>query len=494
VIDLDEPLQSSDGEQESEPSHPRVVFILGAGFSRALSSQMVCTDKLGERIRAKLENLPPNLTRGASFEDWLARLAEPQPDQSVESNLRRQTDFQAIVRTLAAELETAQEESQLLGLPPWLNRLITVAHFWQSTLISFNYDTLIESSTPGCLLQMPNPLQIPVTIPLSSGDAIGQMPPLPNGPSRAPFPSFRLLKLHGSLAWSWVFGDTTGLTIARMPIDEEEVFASTIVKTSSPFVGESRQIIAEPPEDPVSRKARLLPSRTQFIAPPSGAKSGYYQNPFMNALWTNARLALEEADEVYFVGYSMPSADTTARGLFRESLRPDAKIVIVNPCPTQIHDQITKWGFNDIDVLSKPNCVEQMVEMLEDRRGKEAFIRLKRRFAVGDLDSTANPNALVMPYGTSSGRQTLRQYAINGSSLVLQECSDDVGGLKIPELLELISREDIEDIRIRNENAKSEQRVVHFEFGWSQDGASAKMPLTLSLRVATVPNSNSSEQ
>ena len=210
----------------------------------------------------------------------------------------------------------------------------------------------------------------------------------------------------------------------------------------------------------------------------------------MTQLWKNARLALENAEEVYFVGYSMPSADSTARGLFRESLDPNKKIVIVNPCPTQILDQMTEWGFVVDEVLSESNCVEQMVEMLEDRRGKEALIRLKRRFAVRDFDLALNPNALVMPYGSSSGRQRLRQYAINGNSLVLQECSDDVGGLKISELLELISREDIEDIRIRNESAKSEQRVVHFEFGWSLDGASAKIPLALSLRVATIPSSN----
>ena len=421
-------------------------------------------------------------------------MAEPQPDQSVESNLRRQTDFQAVVRTLAAELETAQEESKLLGLPRWLNRFITVAHFWRSTLISFNYDTLIESSTPGCLLQMPNPLQIPATIPLSSGDAIGQMPPLPNGPSRAPFLSFRLLKLHGSLAWTWDFGDTTGLTIARIPIDNEETRASAIFVTSTGFAGHPQQVLAEPWEDPVSRKARLLPNRTYFIAPPSGAKSSYYQNPFMKQLWKNARLALEEADEVYIVGYSMPSADATARGLFRESIRPDARVIVVNREPEPIVKEITAWGLKVDRVLDEPNCVEQMVEMLEDRRGKEALNRLKRRFAVGDFDATTEQGAVVIPVDSSSGYQRVKHVGIDENSLVLQECSDEAGALTIPKLLELICSEEIEDIRIRSESAESPQRVVHFMFDWRPNAAIPKLPSKLWLRVVTVPNSNAGEQ
>lgn len=485
MIDLDEPLESDSDGQESDPGHPRAVFILGAGFSRALSSQMLCTDDLGKRIRATLENLPPNLTRGTSFEDWLSRLAEPQPDQSIESNLFRQSHFHSIVRTMAAELEAAQDKSISLGLPAWLYQFITVVHFWKSTLISFNYDTLIERTTPGCLLQMPNPVRIPATIPLSSGDAIGQMPPLPNGPSRAPFPSFRLLKLHGSLAWSWDFGDTTGLTIARMPIDDEEVLANAIVKTSSGVFGDAMAMIAEPPEDAMSRKARLLPDRTHFIAPPSGPKSSYYQNPFMAQLWKNARLALENADEVYFVGYSMPRADVTARGLLRESLRPDARIIVVNTDPKLIVQQIIEWGLKVDGVLDKPNCVEQMVETLEDRRGKEAITRLKQRFAVGDFDLAANPSAVVMPFGTSSGNQRVKHVGFEGGSLILEESSDKEGALTIPELFDLISREGIEGITIRSESAGYEQRVVHYGFGWSLNGAITRVPISLSLRVAT---------
>ena len=214
----------------------------------------------------------------------------------------------------------------------------------------------------------------------------------------------------------------------------------------------------------------------------------------MKQLWKNARLALEEADEVYIVGYSMPSADATARGLFRESIRPDARVIVVNREPEPIVKEITAWGLKVDRVLDEPNCVEQMVEMLEDRRGKEALNRLKRRFAVGDFDATTEQGAVVIPVDSSSGYQRVKHVGIDENSLVLQECSDEAGALTIPKLLELICSEEIEDIRIRSESAESPQRVVHFMFDWRPNAAIPKLPSKLWLRVVTVPNSNAGEQ
>lgn len=247
-------------------------------------------------------------------------------------------------------------------------------------------------------------------------------------------------------------------------------------------------MVAEPPEDPLNRLARLLPDRSRFIAPPSGQKSSYYQNPFMTQLWKNARLAPENADEVYFVGYSMPAADSTARGLFRESIKPDAKIIIVNPSPTQIHDQITEWGLKVDEVLSEPNCVEQMVETLEDRRGKEAFARLKKRFLAGDVDQTRNPDATVIPAGLSDGMRRVKYVEVRGNSLILEVSSEKDGGMSTSQLFDLIKNASIQDIRICS--AGSEQRMIHYEFAWILNGTVAKSPLTLSLRVTTVPGSS----
>ena len=121
-------------------STPRRVFILGAGFSKAVSDLMPDTNELGRWIAEKLD-IPSNLTRG-TFEDWLSRLGEVQPDVLPADNFQRQNYFHQIVETISISLEEKQNEvlGQEGGLPPWLSRFVTVMHFWQSTLISFNND------------------------------------------------------------------------------------------------------------------------------------------------------------------------------------------------------------------------------------------------------------------------------------------------------------------------------------------------------------------
>lgn len=223
---------------------------------------------------------------------------------------------------------------------------------------------------------------------ISAGDVVGQMPSLPFGPSRAPFASLRLWKLHGSLAWWWVTGDRTGMTTARWPVDSEEQNSSTITQKLDTFVGVGMTQKAEPHEAETDRRRRLLPGRSRFIAPPLGMKSDYFQNPFMVQLWRNARRALENATEVYFVGYRLPPADTAARGLFRESIQCHARIFVVNPEPDQIGPQLRAWGFQDINYLSGDQCVEEMVEKIEIERAGEL---------VSELTQLSNSSQIIFP-------------------------------------------------------------------------------------------------
>lgn len=56
------------------------VFILGAGFSRAISDRMPLTDELGN-LALNRGIFPPETApfQGGQFEAWLSRRAEPQP-------------------------------------------------------------------------------------------------------------------------------------------------------------------------------------------------------------------------------------------------------------------------------------------------------------------------------------------------------------------------------------------------------------------------------
>ena len=70
------------------------VFILGAGFSPAISGLMPLTDELGDACLAfnDLHNARgvPRKFRGGRFETWLSSIAEPQPYQSEPRNLENQ--------------------------------------------------------------------------------------------------------------------------------------------------------------------------------------------------------------------------------------------------------------------------------------------------------------------------------------------------------------------------------------------------------------------
>ena len=85
------------------------VFVLGAGFSKAISQQMPTIDELGESCRRLLETAGhkdrmPTYFADGLFEQWLSRLATDQPDYSAATNAENLGAFarasEAITRIL----------------------------------------------------------------------------------------------------------------------------------------------------------------------------------------------------------------------------------------------------------------------------------------------------------------------------------------------------------------------------------------------------------
>src|SRR6266487_1369530 len=127
-----------------------VVLILGAGFSRAISDAAPLTDELGNLVVSRMsdDRLPahPRGFEGGSFEVWLSRLGEDQPDLSVEANLLNRYWF-ACVTNAVHEIIAARELEILAADPPtWLLQLLGIAHARRMTVITFNYDTLVEQA------------------------------------------------------------------------------------------------------------------------------------------------------------------------------------------------------------------------------------------------------------------------------------------------------------------------------------------------------------
>ena len=226
----------------NEPAHD--VFILGAGFSRAISSHMPLTDELGAEAveRAGITDHPD--LREGRFETWLSRLAEPQPDLDEVRNSENRTTFVKLLEGIHSTITERQGLALKNDAYAWLEELVAAWHARQATLITFNYDCLVESVYTSCgLFDFEGQGTRLSEWHLSRG--VPPPPPAGMYPTGTPRPTARVLKLHGSTNWYWVPGDTTGSTLNSWRIEDD---------------------------DPEERR-RLLPGRDPFIVPPAALKS-----------------------------------------------------------------------------------------------------------------------------------------------------------------------------------------------------------------------------
>lgn len=277
------------------------VFILGAGFSRAVSSRMPLTDELGNACLAfnSLAGAPgvPAAFTGGRFETWLSSIAEPQPYQPEPTNLENQVLFVKFSDAIGQVLGSRVDEALSVPPPRWLAKFVTAAHVRKATVITFNYDTLVECAVDYRGIYLPT-----LAEPVAWTEVTGDVPGWPAGTMRfaaTPVETFRLLKLHGSLNWFWIPGDASGLSVAR------RVLPGTF-EDSVPYTEEARR--------------RQLPARVPFVVPPSSTKSSYYQNRLVRELWIQAGEALHAASHVSLVGYSLPMTDLTASSMLERTL------------------------------------------------------------------------------------------------------------------------------------------------------------------------------
>ena len=128
------------------------VFILGAGFSKAIHHEMPTMDELSSAVRAKLKAIsvpvPDALDKlGNNIELWMTYLSHAQPwlkphendlNKGFSGHLREQ-----IKEIILAKTEAAAQSSR----PHWLIDLIKSWHQRRATIITLNYDTLVERAS-----------------------------------------------------------------------------------------------------------------------------------------------------------------------------------------------------------------------------------------------------------------------------------------------------------------------------------------------------------
>ena len=110
-------------------THGRDVFILGAGFSKAIAMQMPTMVELGAEVRKRLAEvislssaIPDSL--GDDIELWMTYLSQPQPWlQEPDIDLHRSLGGR-IRQFIAAVIKERTAQASASLAPDWLRKLI----------------------------------------------------------------------------------------------------------------------------------------------------------------------------------------------------------------------------------------------------------------------------------------------------------------------------------------------------------------------------------
>ena len=293
------------------PEHD--VFILGAGFSKAINSQMPTmselTDLVSERLESSGITLPPPLKDPENnsakeieknIELWMTFLSESQPwietpfieaNRAITGFIRRYIRDVIEERTWASMRTPEVLDDESHSMPQWLPLLVNEWHDRRASVITLNYDTLVERAAERALGHYVDPYYPPYLLMNGSIDS----PHLHNQAMN----TFTLFKLHGSVNWHYS---------GRQDFFGEPIYYSEI----SPWGPRRIQI----------ESSSFLSSRHKepLIIPPVMQKSTYFNNESIRRLWREASMALEGATRVFVIGYSLPQSDLGMQFFLKQSL------------------------------------------------------------------------------------------------------------------------------------------------------------------------------
>ena len=333
----------------------RDVFILGAGFSKAINPAMPTMENLTNAVRSKFETSnasdntlpfppPPLVNRDSSgreldnnIELWMTYLSQSQPWLSETYNQTNKALATLIRRYIREIIEQrisksmARSENILTGpttsKPEWLDALVELWSTRQASVITLNYDTLVErAATTQCTL-----------INDGNGIATSQMYPpyLANIRSRGAslvssgsIDTLTYFKLHGSVNWFYSGRDS---------FYGETIFYADVKRWGKP--------------DNFDMESKLQSQdKEALIIPPVAEKTTYFNNETIRRLWYEASDALLNASRVFAIGYSLPLSDLGMRFFIKRSL-PEAGTpwYIVNTSPAAFSDYTRLLG-EDQDV------------------------------------------------------------------------------------------------------------------------------------------------
>ncbi len=315
------------------------VFILGAGFSKAVSAQMPTMLELSQKAIdwSKLPT-PRSEYRGLSedVEQLLTYLYQEMPWKSAEEFYLDKVAFLTITKQISSYIEDCENEAFASKFPTWGENFVNYLHRNRWVVATLNYDTIIERLAtlikrqskdehpypyvnPSDLYQLPITHLYQRTVGTWAGEDVD---------------TFRLLKLHGSTNW-YSSGDdfTAG---QQVYYDSVESLLPPVKKTIN---GDNVNL--------VNRKD-LVP----LIVPPVAEKSTFYKSRLIRILWGDLRKAIDEASEIYCIGYSIPKTDLTMNLFLRSTTDENKTIFLVNNASGDAARELKK-GYEEVF----KNCV-----------------------------------------------------------------------------------------------------------------------------------------
>ena len=271
------------------------VFVLGAGFSKAICDSMPILSEMREELldHRNLHIPSPSGVTGDNFEHLMTYLSQPQPWLVESENLENRAAFLRVVIEIGDYLQGCTDSTIGQGCPEWLKLLVAYWHHHQSSVITFNYDTLIERAL--CYVepisgQRPRDTDIcPVILSDVRRSSIWDGNPVD---------SFTLYKLHGSVHWYYSGASSYfGEAIYRAYISDWNADVQDIEWSS--------------------RQAAL--DKVPLIIPPTTEKVGYFQHESIRRIWHKASEALLFPSRVYCIGYSLPETDLAVQWFLRRA-------------------------------------------------------------------------------------------------------------------------------------------------------------------------------
>jgi hypothetical protein len=325
------------------------VFLLGAGFSRAISESMPLLQDLAQHIAQKFKQasrIPTEVS--AMMEENLAHalsyLEQAKPWLTEAENLRHRAlflEFSSVIARVLEEIVQDITRDVARAAPEWLKQLIRYWHDQRCTILTLNYDTLIEAVAASIQVNGSGVLKTQHLYPPLLTDAQLRSG-MPSSSKRVE--TFRLLKLHGSTNWYY-----SGRTSAH---------------------GEPIYFVPPPDDTHAEEHAhrmRAVADKYPFLVPPIYDKSALFTHETIRALWFEAGESLKSAKRVVCMGYSLPESDLTMKHFLRTTLNANCDFQLVDPAERTIDNFKKILGRTRVrleQTHSGPDCIRCFVEQL----------------------------------------------------------------------------------------------------------------------------------